>query len=137
MPQPNQWTNVPDGASGSSTVNASEAASSGAPDHSSGGETSSPSQVCRAGTRAPSPNATLISVKSAIPAPSAVALDLGAECQVGVARLRYGLDGARGDDGRAERGYLPRRRRRPDEQPRHAGLVGRMVQLRCRVRTLR
>ena len=43
--QPSQCVKVPAGASGSSTTSASERVSSGTPDHDSGGDRSSPSQL--------------------------------------------------------------------------------------------
>src|SRR6478672_4489578 len=62
-----QWTHrtfgaAGSGASGSSTINARLIARSGTPDHSSGGELSSPSQVCVAGIAPPAENAEDVSV---------------------------------------------------------------------------
>ena len=54
------------GASGSSTISASSRAPGGRPDHSRGGERSSPSPVCRLGTTASGPNASLFRIAGMI-----------------------------------------------------------------------
>src|SRR5262245_44245645 len=62
MPHATQWTNVPPGASGSSTSRASCRVPDGTPATCSGGETFSPSQVYRRGMVPPSVNAVLDTV---------------------------------------------------------------------------
>jgi hypothetical protein len=57
--QPSQWVKVRAAASGSSITSASERVPPGAPDHESGGERSSPSQLCRRGIAPPCSNALL------------------------------------------------------------------------------
>src|ERR671931_1329048 len=56
-----QCTNVPPGASGSSTTSTSSRAPPGTPDQASGGESPLPSQVYCRGIAAPSANAELVS----------------------------------------------------------------------------
>jgi hypothetical protein len=47
-----QWRNMPDGASGSSTINAKLRVASGAPDHCNSGERLRPSLACLSGMAA-------------------------------------------------------------------------------------
>src|SRR6266576_7200118 len=59
-----QWTQLPAGASGSSTMRAKPRVPAGAPLQVSAGDTSTPSHVYLAGMAAPSPNAALASVNA-------------------------------------------------------------------------
>ena len=64
MFQASQCVNVPTGASGSSTINASARVSAGGSVHASAGETSSPSHVWRRGISPPRANASLLNANS-------------------------------------------------------------------------
>src|SRR5436309_4391743 len=66
MPTSTQWTHVPTGASGSSTMRTRLFVPAGDAVHSSGGETSGPSPVYLAGIIAPAPKAGLVSAKPAM-----------------------------------------------------------------------
>src|ERR671937_867911 len=78
MPQASQCVNVPTGASGSSTISASERLPSGTFDQTSAGERSSASQVLRAGISPPCWKAGLVSdraIVDGLPGLGAIYLD--------------------------------------------------------------
>src|SRR5919198_353525 len=88
IPQATQCVNVPPGASGSSTISASELVPSGTPDQTSAGERSSASQVWRGGTPPPRSEGGAAGGKRILPALNQIGSGLS---RPGAARLYVGL----------------------------------------------
>lgn len=88
-----QWTNVPDGASGSSIRSATARVAAGAPLHASGGEVLAPSQLNSAGIDAPSAKAVLVKViEDATEAAVGCVAALALACAVTAAGVAVGDD---------------------------------------------